>query len=36
LNAFSDIAVPIGAASSAANLVNTWYFYRNWNNNNNN
>ena len=37
LDAFSDIAIPIGAASNAANLVNTWYFYRqNWNNNNNN
>jgi polysaccharide export outer membrane protein len=35
LNAFSDIAIPIGAASGAANLVNTWYFNRNWNNNNN-
>jgi len=36
LDAISDIAIPIGAASSAANLVNTWYFYnRNWNNNNN-
>ena len=36
LDVFSDIAVPIGAASSAANLVNTWNFYRNWDNNNNN
>ena len=37
LDVFSDIAVPIGAASSAANLVNTWNYYgRNWNNNNNN
>jgi len=36
LDAFSDIAIPIGAASSAANLVNTWYFYnQNWNNNRN-
>ena len=36
LDVFSDIAVPIGAASSAANLVNTWNYYgRNWNNNNN-
>jgi polysaccharide export outer membrane protein len=36
LDAFSDIAIPIGAASGAANLVNTWYFYKNnWNNNNN-
>ena len=36
LDAFSDIAIPIGAASNAANLVNTWYFYnQNWNNNNN-
>lgn len=35
LDVFSDIAVPIGAASSAANLVNTWNYYgRNWNNNN--
>jgi len=36
LDAFSDLAVPIGAASSAANLVNTWYFYNNWNNDNRN
>ncbi len=37
LDAFTDIAIPIGAASGAANLVNTWYFYKNdWNNNNNN
>jgi polysaccharide export outer membrane protein len=35
LNAFSDLAIPIGAASNAANLVNTWYFW-NWNNNNRN
>jgi len=35
LDAFSDIAVPIGAASGAANLLNTWNLYRNWNNNNN-
>jgi polysaccharide export outer membrane protein len=35
LDAFSDLAVPIGAASNAANLINTWYFW-NWNNNNNN
>ena len=33
LDAFSDIAVPIGAASNAANLYNTWSYYR-WNNNN--
>jgi len=37
LDAFTDIAIPIGAASSAANLVNTWYFYnQDWNNNNRN
>jgi polysaccharide export outer membrane protein len=37
LDAFSDLAVPIGAASGAANIVNTWYFLRNnWNDNNNN
>jgi polysaccharide export outer membrane protein len=37
LDAFSDIAIPLGAASNAANLLNTWYFYtQNWNNNNNN
>jgi polysaccharide export outer membrane protein len=38
LDAFSDIAVPIGAASNAANLLNTWYFYsqNGWYNNNNN
>ena len=36
LDAFNDIAIPIGAASSAANLVNTWYFYnQNYNNNRN-
>ena len=36
LDAFTDIAIPIGAASSAANLVNTWYFYnQNYNDNNN-
>lgn len=29
MDAFSDLAVPIGAASGAANLVNTWYFYKN-------
>lgn len=34
LDALSDIAVPINAASSLANLYNTWYFYR-WNGNNN-
>jgi polysaccharide export outer membrane protein len=37
LDAFTDIAIPIGAASNAANLVNTWYFYnQGWNNNNRN
>ena len=34
LDAFADISVPLGAATNAANLYNTWYFYR-WNNNNN-
>jgi len=33
LDAFADISVPLGAATNAANLYNTWYFYR-WNNNN--
>lgn len=33
LDAFKDLSVPIGAASSAANIYNTWYFYR-WNNDN--
>ena len=36
LDAFSDLAVPIGAASGAANIVNTWYFFRNNSNDNNN
>jgi polysaccharide export outer membrane protein len=34
LDAFTDLAVPLGAASSAANLYNTFYYFR-WNNNNN-
>jgi polysaccharide export outer membrane protein len=34
LDAFNDLSVPLGAATNAANLYNTWYFYR-WNNNNN-
>jgi polysaccharide export outer membrane protein len=37
LDVFRDISIPIGAASSAANLANTWYFWsQRWNNNNNN
>lgn len=32
LDAFTDIAVPIGAASGAANLYNTWYYFRGNNN----
>jgi len=34
LDAFNDLAIPIGAASGAANLYNTFYYY-NWNNNRN-
>jgi polysaccharide export outer membrane protein len=29
LDAFQDLAVPLGAASSAANLYNTWYYFGN-------
>jgi len=36
LDVFRDISIPIGAASSAANLANTWYFWsQRWNDNNN-
>jgi len=37
LDVFRDISIPIGAASSAANLANSWYFWsQRWNDNNNN
>jgi len=36
LDVFRDISIPIGAASSAANLANSWYFWtQRWNDNNN-
>jgi len=36
MDAFRDISIPIGAASSAANIANSWYYFTQRYNNNNN